>query len=80
VVYIYNQAIRLLEKAAEFGIDCDGISIVKFYFFDYDKGGDAGILYVIKLSANKFYGPVEYYQYMLDIMILRIPIGFYRNE
>ena len=64
VLYINNQDNTFTEKAKEYGIDHDGISIHST-FFDYDKDGDLD-LYIITYPPTSFTAPVEYYHYMLD--------------
>jgi len=78
VLYINNQDNTFTEKAAEFGIDCDGISM-QSTFFDYDKDGDLD-LYVINYPPTSFTAPVEYYQYMLDNHDIKDSDRLYRND
>ena len=78
VLYINNQDNTFTEKAAEYGIDCDGISM-QSTFFDYDKDGDLD-LYVINYPPTSFTAPVEYYQYMLDNHEIKDSDRLYRND
>jgi hypothetical protein len=78
VLYINNQDNTFTEKAAEYGIDCDGQSM-QSTFFDYDKDGDLD-LYVINYPPTSFVAPVEYYDYMLDNHELPDSDRLYRND
>jgi hypothetical protein len=78
VLYINNQDNTFTEKAAEYGIDCDGQSM-QSTFFDYDKDGDLD-LYVINYPPTSFVAPVEYYDYMLDNHELHDSDRLYRND
>ncbi|MCK0188734.1 VCBS repeat-containing protein [Arenibacter sp. F20364] len=78
VLYINNQDNTFTEKAAEYGIDCDGISM-QSTFFDYDNDGDLD-LYVINYPPTSFIAPVEYYEYMLDNHELKDSDRLYRND
>ena len=78
VLYINNKDNTFTEKAAEYGIDCDGISM-QSTFFDYDKDGDLD-LYVINYPPTSFTAPVEYYQYMLDHHEIKDSDRLYRND
>lgn len=78
VLYINNQDNTFTEKAAEYGIDCDGISM-QSTFFDYDKDGDLD-LYVINYPPTSFIAPVEYYHYMLDNHKEEDSDRLYRND
>ncbi len=78
VLYINNQDNTFTEKAAEYGIDCDGISM-QSTFFDYDKDGDLD-LYVINYPPTSFVAPVEYYHYMLENHSDEDSDKLYRND
>lgn len=78
VLYVNNQDNTFTEKAGEYGIDWDGISI-QSTFFDYDKDGDLD-LYVINYPPTSFIAPVEYYQYMLDNHEEKDSDKFFRND
>ena len=78
VLYINNKDNTFTEKAGEYGIDCDGISM-HATFFDYDKDGDLD-LYVINYPPTSFTAPVEYYQYMLDHHEEKDSDKLYRND
>ena len=64
VLYVNNQDNTFSEKAKDYGIDCDGISMHSS-FFDYDNDGDLD-LYIINYPPTSFTAPVDYYHYMLD--------------
>lgn len=78
VLYLNNKDNTFTEKAKEFGIDCDGISMHST-FFDYDKDGDLD-LYVINYPPTSFTAPVEYYHYMLENHELADSDRLYRND
>ncbi len=78
VLYINNKDNTFTEKAGEYGVDCDGISM-HATFFDYDKDGDLD-LYVINYPPTSFTAPVEYYQYMLDHHEEKDSDKLYRND
>jgi len=78
VLYINNQDNTFTEKAKEYGIDCDGISM-HATFFDYDNDGDLD-LYVITYPPTSFTAPVEYYHYMLDNHPEEDSDKLYRND
>lgn len=78
VLFINNKDNTFTEKAAEYGIDCDGQSM-QSTFFDYDKDGDLD-LYVINYPPTSFVAPVEYYDYMLDNHELPDSDRLYRND
>ncbi|MEM7367905.1 MAG: VCBS repeat-containing protein [Bacteroidota bacterium] len=78
VLWVNNQDNTFTEKAKEYGIDCDGISM-HATFFDYDKDGDLD-LYVINYPPTSFTAPVEYYHYMLDNHEAKDSDKLYRNE
>jgi hypothetical protein len=78
VLYINNQDNTFSEKAAEYGIDCDGYNM-QSTFFDYDKDGDLD-LYVTNYPPTSFIAPVEYYDYMLDNHELIDSDRLYRND
>ena len=78
VLYVNNQDNTFTEKANEFGIDCDGISM-HATFFDYDKDGDLD-LYIINYPPTSFTAPVEYYHYMLDNHPQEDSDRLYRND
>ena len=78
VLFINNKDNTFTEKAAEYGIDCDGQSM-QSTFFDYDKDGDLD-LYVINYPPTVFVAPVEYYDYMLDNHELPDSDRLYRND
>ncbi len=78
VLFINNQDNTFTEKAAQYGIDCDGQSMHST-FFDYDKDGDLD-LYVINYPPTSFVAPVEYYAYMLDNHELHDSDRLYRND
>ncbi len=63
-LYINNGDLTFSEKAKDYAIDCEGISM-HATFFDYDKDGDLD-LYVINYPPTSFTAPVEYYHYMLE--------------
>ncbi|MGX1929625.1 VCBS repeat-containing protein [Flagellimonas sp. 2504JD4-2] len=77
-LYINNQDNTFTEKAAEYGIDCDGHSM-QSVFFDYDKDGDLD-LYVINYPPTSFIAPVPYYAYMLENHELKDSDRLYRND
>lgn len=78
VLYINNKDNTFTEKAAEYRIDCDGISMHST-FFDYDKDGDLD-LYVINYPPTSFVAPVEYYHYMLENHTDKDSDKLYRND
>ena len=78
VLLINNQDNTFTEKAKEYGIDCDGISM-HATFFDYDKDGDLD-LYVINYPPTSFTAPVEYYHYMLENHEAVDSDKLYRND
>jgi len=78
VLYINNKDNTFTEKAAEYGVDCDGISM-HATFFDYDKDGDLD-LYVINYPPTSFIAPVEYYEYMLENHEEKDSDKLYRND
>ncbi len=78
VLYINNQDNTFTEKAKEYGIDCDGISM-QSTFFDYDKDGDLD-LFVINYPPTSFTAPVDYYKYMLDNHPPEDSDRLYRND
>ncbi len=78
VLYINNQDNTFTEKAAEYGIDCDGYSM-QSTFFDYDKDGDLD-LYVANYPPTSFIAPVPYYAYMLENHELKDSDRLYRND
>lgn len=78
VLFINNKDNTFTEKAAEYGIDCDGQSM-QSTFFDYDKDGDLD-LYVINYPPTSFVAPIEYYDYMLDNHELHDSDRLYRND
>ena len=78
VLFINNKDNTFTEKAAEYGIDCDGQSM-QSTFFDYDKDGDLD-LYVINYPPTSFVAPIEYYDYMLDNHDLHDSDRLYRND
>ena len=78
VLFVNNQDNTFTEKAAEYGIDCDGHSI-QSSFFDYDKDGDLD-LYVANYPPTSFIAPVEYYAYMRDNHELKDSDRLYRND
>ncbi|MEZ5038471.1 MAG: VCBS repeat-containing protein [Saprospiraceae bacterium] len=78
VLYINNQDNTFTERAKEFGIDCDGISMHST-FFDYDKDGDLD-LFVINYPPTSFTAPVEYYHYMLEHHEEKDSDKLYRND
>lgn len=78
VLFVNNRNNTFTEKAAEYGIDCDGQSM-QSTFFDYDKDGDLD-LYVINYPPTSFVAPVEYYDYMLDNHELKDSDRLYRND
>ncbi len=78
VLYINNQDNTFTEKAQEYGIDCNGISM-HASFFDYDKDGDLD-LYVINYPPTSFTAPVDYYKYMLANHPKEDSDVLYRND
>ena len=78
VLFVNNKDNTFTEKAAEYGIDCDGQSM-QSTFFDYDKDGDLD-LYVINYPPTSFVAPIEYYDYMLDNHELPDSDRLYRND
>lgn len=78
VLYINNQDNTFTEKAQEYGIDCNGISM-HASFFDYDKDGDLD-LYVINYPPTSFTAPVDYYKYMLSNHPKADSDVLYRND
>ena len=78
VLYINNQDNTFTEKAKEYGIDCESISM-HATFFDYDKDGDLD-LYVINYPPTSFAAPVEYYHYMLENHSPEDSDKLYRND
>ncbi len=78
VLFVNNQDNTFTEKAADYGIDCDGISMQSI-FFDYDKDGDLD-LYVANYPPTSFVAPVEYYAYMLENHELKDSDRLYRND
>lgn len=78
VLFVNNKDNTFTEKAAEYGIDCDGQSM-QSTFFDYDNDGDLD-LYVINYPPTSFVAPVEYYDYMLDNHELPDSDRLYRND
>lgn len=78
VLYINNGDNTFTEKAKEYGIDCEGISMHST-FFDYDKDGDLD-LYIINYPPTSFTAPVEYYHYMLDNHPPEDSDRLYRND
>ncbi len=77
-LYINNGDNTFSERAKEFGIDCDGISMHST-FFDYDKDGDLD-LFVCNYPPTSFTAPVEYYHYMLENHSEEDSDRMYRNE
>ena len=77
-LYINNQDNTFTEKAAEYGIDCDGNS-THSTFFDYDKDGDLD-LYVINYPPTSFVAPVPYYAHMLENHELKDSDRLYRKR
>ena len=77
-LYINNQDNTFTERAAEYGLNCDGHS-TQSTFFDYDKDGDLD-LYVINYPPTSFIAPVPYYAYMLDNHELKDSDRLYRND
>ena len=77
-LYINNQDNTFTEKAKEYGLDCDGISM-QSTFFDYDKDGDLD-LYVVNYPPTSFTAPVEYYHYMLENHPEEDSDRLYRND
>ena len=78
VLYINNGDNTFTEKAAEYGIDCDGHSM-QSTFFDYDKDGDLD-LYVANYPPTSFVAPVPYYAYMQENHELKDSDRLYRND
>ncbi|WP_273565372.1 FG-GAP-like repeat-containing protein [Maribacter halichondriae] len=78
VLYINNQDNTFSEKAAEYGIDCNGYNM-QSTFFDYDKDGDLD-LYVTNYPPTSFVAPVAYYSYMLDNHAPEDSDKLYRND
>lgn len=78
MLYINNQDNTFTEKAAEYGIDYDGIS-KQSTFFDYDNDGDLD-LYIINYPPTSFIAPIEYYDYMLDNHTAEDSDKMYRND
>ena len=77
-LYINNGDNTFTEKAAEYGIDCDGVNM-QSTFFDYDKDGDLD-LYIITYPPTSFVAPVEYYKYMLNNHPEEDSDKLYRND
>ena len=78
VLYINNKDNTFTERAAEYGIDCDGINM-QSTFFDYDKDGDLD-LYVTTYPPTSFVAPIEYYKYMLTNHPDEDSDRLYRND
>ncbi len=78
VLYINNGDNTFTEMGAEYGVDCDGISM-HATFFDYDNDGDLD-LYVINYPPTSFTAPVEYYHYMLTNHEHKDSDRLYRND
>ncbi|WP_420320020.1 VCBS repeat-containing protein [Flagellimonas sp.] len=77
-LFINNKDNTFTEKAEEFGIDCDGVSM-QSTFFDYDKDGDLD-LYVANYPPTSFTAPVAYYHYMLENHAKEDSDRLYRND
>ncbi|WP_240938694.1 VCBS repeat-containing protein [Arenibacter sp. 6A1] len=77
-LYINNRDNTFTERGAEYGVDCDGISM-HASFFDYDNDGDLD-LYVINYPPTSFTAPVEYYHYMLKNHEFKDSDKLYRND
>ncbi|MGW9687039.1 FG-GAP-like repeat-containing protein [Flagellimonas sp. 2504JD1-5] len=77
-LYINNQDNTFTERAAEYGIDCTGVSM-QSTFFDYDKDGDLD-LYVANYPPTSFTAPVAYYHYMLENHLDEDSDRLYRND
>lgn len=78
VLYINNQDNTFTEKAQEYGIDCEGISM-QSTFFDYDKDGDLD-LFVVNYPPTSFTAPVDYYKYMQTNHAPEDSDRLYRND
>lgn len=78
VLYINNKDNTFTEKAEDYGLDHDGISM-QSVFFDYDLDGDLD-LYTITYPPTNFAAPVEYYAYMLDKHVPEDSDRLFRNE
>ena len=78
VLYVNNQDHTFTERATEFGVDCEGISM-QSTFFDYDNDGDLD-LYVINYPPTSFVAPIEYYEYMLEHHDEKDSDKLYRND
>ena len=78
VLYINNKDNTFTEKAAEYGIDFNGIS-TQSTFFDYDNDGDLD-LYIINYPPTSFTAPIEYYHYMLENHKEKDSDKLYRND
>jgi len=77
-LYVNNQDNTFSEKAAEYGIDCDGFNM-QSTFFDYDNDGDLD-LYVTNYPPTSFVAPVAYYSYMLNNHAPEDSDRLYRND